>query len=353
MEQPPQFRTMPLVVAACCVVIVAVAVFGGGWPWQSGNSNTSNNTPNLTIAAGGTVSQGVRSYACPKCGRTIDWGKNACVWCGWARQSLATPAALAAAPTAGPRVEAELEPLVPNGQPGMGNTQTAVARRQMEVEINPGLNPAPPVATPVALAAAPTAAAAPIPTDLMSPRDQNAAGKEFIEGHWLGLEVIPLTPELAKEYLVPKGENGILVDEITLEAAESGILAGDMVQSVDGRPTPDLKAFFVATQRVQEKERADVGISRRGKKMSFFMEARNTRTLGFSQMEAAQPITPGALSPHRSRGKACTECHIIMLTGGQLPTDAGDILPTPPAITKNAVATHGNRGQCVACHVVK
>ncbi len=187
---------------------------------------------------------------------------------------------------------------------------------------------------------------------LPSPREQNAAGKEFIEGHWLGLEVITLVPELATEYRLPKGENGVLVDEITLEAAESGILAGDMVQSIEGRPTPDLRAFLVATQHVNEKERAEMGVSRRGSKMTFVVEARNTRTLGFAQMEAAQPIKPGALSPHRSRGRPCTDCHIIMQSGGQLPTDAGDILPSPPPIAADAVALHGDRGKCSSCHVI-
>ncbi|MHC4172287.1 MAG: trypsin-like peptidase domain-containing protein [Planctomycetota bacterium] len=199
-----------------------------------------------------------------------------------------------------------------------------------------------------------TVAAATVPTGtLPSPLEQNAAGKKLIEGHWLGLEVIPLIAELTTEYQVPKGQAGVLVDEVTLESAESGILAGDMVQSINGFPTPDLEAFFRATQRVQEKERAHVGISRRGSKMTFVMTARNTNTLGFAQMEAAQPIQPGALPPHRYRGRACTYCHIFMQTGGQLPTDAGDILPNPPPITKNAKAPHRYRGQCANCHTIR
>ncbi len=193
----------------------------------------------------------------------------------------------------------------------------------------------------------------PVPTEtLLSPREQNAAGKKFIEGHWLGLEVIPLTAELASEYQIPKGQTGVLVDEVTLESAESGILAGDMVQSISGFPTPDLKAFFQATQRVQEKVRAQVGISRRGSKMTFVMTARNTSILGFAQMEAAQPIQPGALRPHRYMG-SCTSCHIFMQTGGQLPTDAGDILPNPLPITKNAKAPHRDRGRCATCHTIR
>jgi len=193
-----------------------------------------------------------------------------------------------------------------------------------------------------------------VPTGtLPSPREQNAAGKKFIEGHWLGLEVIPLTSELATEYQIPKGETGVLVDEVTLESAESGILAGDMVQSISGFPTPDLKAFFQATQRdrVREAKKAQVEVSRRGSKMTFFMTARNANKLGFAQMEAAQPIQPSALRPHRYVG-SCTNCHIFMQTGGQLPTDAGDILPNPPAITANAKAPHRKRGRCANCHAI-
>jgi serine protease Do len=230
-----------------------------------------------------------------------------------------------------------------------GNKKVFVATLQPELPNISKLFSKTPQGTPVfqtvAVETAPTGT-------LPSPREQNAAGKKFIEGHWLGLEVIPLTAELAREYQIPKGQTGVLVDEVTLESAESGILAGDMVQSISGFPTPDLKAFFQATQRVQEKERAQVGIGRRGSKMTFVMTARNTEILGFAQMEAAQPIQPGAPRPHRYMG-ACTSCHVFMQTGGQLPTDAGDILPNPPPITKNPKAPHRDRGRCAACHTIR
>jgi hypothetical protein len=184
-----------------------------------------------------------------------------------------------------------------------------------------------------------------------SPKEQGAANKELIEGHWLGMELIPLTPELAKEYRVPPDTKGLLVDEISLESAESGILAGDMVVAVDGKATPDLVAFTEATRRVKNRTKAKVQVFRRGQSLEFIF--RSERVLGFSQNEAAQPITPGALSPHRGRSKACTVCHIIMITGGQLPTDAGDILPNPPPIPSNATMRHEYRGPCNTCHVIQ
>ena len=351
METPREFRFLPLVVVAGCGVLVGLALFGPEeWSWRNARAAC------ITGPTSSPRSETLRAYACPQCGLSSAWGNDVCPQCGWVQARAVKP-------------EFEVEPLLRNAAPAANAgapvaAPGAPAAPEAEIELNAGQNAPPvtgsaPAANTIPAAAAPigsmtpVAAVAAASTGLPSPREQNAAGKEFIEGHWLGLEVIPLTPELAKEYLVPPGEKGILVDEITLEAAESGILAGDMVQSVEGRPTPDLKAFFLATQRVQEKERADVGISRRGQAMTFFMEARNTKTLGFSQMEAAQPIKPGSISPHRARSNACTACHIIMETGGQLPTDAGDILPNPPAITRAARATHGDRGQCATCHVIK
>ena len=299
-------------IAAACVAVVVVALFNGGasgWKDVEDLSLTSLFWPDTGTAP---ISALAMNYACPQCGLGVDWGSELCPRCGWRWVRLMNQAAL---------------PCAPAGRLAAGGEANAER-------------------------IAPAAAKAP-PATLLSPREQNAAGKEFIEGHWLGLEVIPLAPELAAEYQVPDGETGVLVDEITLEAAESGILAGDMVQSVEGCPTSDLRAFFLATQHVQENERARLGISRRGSRMTFVMEARNSTTLGFAQMEAAQPIQPGAISPHRSRGRPCTHCHIIMKTGGQLPTDAGDILPSAPPIASGAQAPHQYRGRCPACHVVK
>lgn len=194
---------------------------------------------------------------------------------------------------------------------------------------------------------------APVPSiagRLPTPKEQGAAKKILVEGHWLGMELIPLTPELATEYLVPQNTEGLLVDEVSLESAECGFLAGDMVEAVEGVKTPDILAFTEATRLVQHKDKAEVLIYRRGRLMKIFMTSE--RSLGFSQNEAAQPIQPGAISPHRVRSQPCTACHIIMRNGGQLPTDAGDILPNPPPIVKGAVAPHSYRGACKNCHII-
>jgi len=314
---PPRFGAMrqallykiPVFLAvAACVALVAAAVFSGDAPSPGGVDELSLLSLCRPDARTARVSTVVKAYRCPQCSSRIDWGCGSCPRCGWSLGRLRL-------------VRGGAAPSAPSAAPLTGQDAPRAAMTSVGV--------------------------------LLSPREQNAAGKEFIEGHWLGLEVIPLIPALAKEYRLPQGETGVLVDEITLEAAESGILAGDVIRSIEGRPTPDLRAFFLATQRVREQERARIEVSRRGGKRAFVIEARNTRELGFAQMEAAQPIAPGAISPHRQRRKACTDCHIIMRTGGQLPTDAGDLLPQPPSIARGAKPPHRERGRCSACHVVR
>jgi len=189
-------------------------------------------------------------------------------------------------------------------------------------------------------------------TGILSPAQQNASSKMFVEGHWLGMETLDLTPSLRQIYRIPSDLQGVIVDEVTLESAESGILAGDVITEIQGQRTGTLAEFLSATMRVCESERAQLVVYRMGQTESITLVAKNTPILGFAAVEAAQPIKPGALSPHKNRNKPCTTCHVIMSTGGQLPVDAGDIVPIPPPIVANAQAPHAYRGVCNSCHQI-
>ncbi|MBF0244811.1 MAG: magnetochrome domain-containing protein, partial [Planctomycetes bacterium] len=185
---------------------------------------------------------------------------------------------------------------------------------------------------------------------LPSPREQGAARKILSEGHWLGMELLPLTPGLMPLYKVPPGTRGVLIDEICLEAAEAGLLAGDVVVALNGENTPDLASFTAATRRVKDSLKAQLLVSRQGQLVELQISSENP--LGFCQNESASPIQPGAISPHKNYTEACTTCHIIMQNGGQLAVDAGDLLPAPPAIRQGAVPPHRDRGTCRNCHVI-
>jgi Na+/H+ antiporter NhaD/arsenite permease-like protein len=215
---------------------------------------------------------------------------------------------------------------------------------------------------------------------LPSPAAQGAADKKFFEGHWHGLELIRLSRELRQEYDIPADIQGLLIDEVTLEATECGFLAGDVVQSVAGYPTLTLKDFLKASMKVQNETKVKIVLYRsshaqalsgdiaindlktranilnapqQAKTMTLVLRiADYYNNLGYANMDAAPPIQPGAISPHKDRGRMCTECHVFMNTGGQLAVDAGDLVPNPPAINEWSPCPHEARGQCNFCHQI-
>jgi len=64
------------------------------------------------------------------------------------------------------------------------------------------------------------------------PVQQVAPDKVLQEGHWIGLEVIGLSSAIARANNIPDDVRGVLIDEVTLLAAESGLLAGDVITGV-------------------------------------------------------------------------------------------------------------------------
>ena len=104
------------------------------------------------------------------------------------------------------------------------------------------------------------------------------------EGHWIGLEVIPLTPSIAKANSVPPEVTGVLIDEVTLLAAEVGLLAGDVITAVNDRKVADLKSFSQATRDLGPANRAGVSVFSGGKNKNIVIFS--TEPLGMAQMEA-------------------------------------------------------------------
>ena len=271
--------------------------------------------------------------------------------------------------TCHPLANTTVEPLLP-AQPAVPADPVQPIEVPTFLDIPPAQNPEPPIIVekprgqnldpPIPLRAGGEVAQAaqtvspmdPNNAGLLSPADQNAASKVIVEGHWLGMELMDLTPALRGIYGLSPDVQGVIVDEITLESAESGVLAGDVITQVGDRPTRDLKEFLRATEAIAGAKTANVVVNRLNVEKRFTLVAKNTKTVGFSQVEGAQPIKPGAVSPHRTRNRVCTECHVIMRTGGQLPVDEGDITPTPPPISASATAPHPNRGVCNSCHVI-
>ena len=173
------------------------------------------------------------------------------------------------------------------------------------------------------------------------------------EGHWIGLEVVPLTKALARANNISTKITGVLIDEVTLLSAEVGILAGDVITSINGYNITDLKSFREATRPVANIQQALVKVYR--KDGYYDISVFGPDVLGIAQMEAAPMINPTSPSPHGYYG-ACGNCHTLTngpLSTGQLAKDLGDqLLKTPPPIRWGSEPPHRNRGKCTDCHTL-
>ncbi|MBF0144759.1 MAG: PDZ domain-containing protein [Magnetococcales bacterium] len=177
-----------------------------------------------------------------------------------------------------------------------------------------------------------------------------APDPKLAEAHWQGMEALPLSTELKKKLNLPMKLEGVLIDEVSLQSARSGLLAGDVVIAIHQRPVVRLKDFYRESRNVQDLERVSITVYRQGQVQNFQLEAVPGENLGFAQVETAPMILPGDIMPHPYRGP-CTDCHAVGTTGHLVPDPDGVILPPPP-IKAGVSRPHMDRGPCQACHPI-
>ncbi|MBT7478206.1 MAG: magnetochrome domain-containing protein, partial [Gammaproteobacteria bacterium] len=180
---------------------------------------------------------------------------------------------------------------------------------------------------------------------------------KLYEAHWQGMDVMKLTAELRKQLGYPMGMQGVIINEVTLNAALSGMLGGDIIVAVKDMPVVDLETFQFATRQVKDLRHAAVTVMRKGERkdlngrymmrqMVYMIRAR--LELGFAQVEGAPMILPGDPRPHAYRGP-CTDCHTVGSGTFTMPDPDLIILP-PPNLTSAEIAAgkrpHRDRGAC-------
>ncbi len=171
----------------------------------------------------------------------------------------------------------------------------------------------------------------------------------FQEAHWQGLEVISLSPGLARVLGLPRDSRGVVVDEVTMPADSLGFAAGDLITAVGDMTTLDLESFVAAADHVRDRREVEIVLERRGEQKTVVLQAER---LGTANGETAPMIPSGARLPHAYLGP-CTNCHRIGMKGS-LAVDLGDLLSkTAPSIRAGQNRTHEDRGTCSACHTIQ
>ncbi|MEE8484688.1 MAG: PDZ domain-containing protein [Nitrospinota bacterium] len=179
-------------------------------------------------------------------------------------------------------------------------------------------------------------------------RGYTAPDIKLAEGHWQGMEIMALSAEFKQKMQLPPGLSGLLVDEVTLFAASSGLLGGDILVEINGHKVHTLKEMLMESKRVKNRSSVPLTVLRYGRRVKLTL--RGKAELGFAQMETAPMILAGALMPHPYRG-SCTTCHPIGNTGHVRPDPDGITLP-PPMIRAVMKSPHQDRGPCKVCHVI-
>ncbi|MBF0444824.1 MAG: PDZ domain-containing protein [Magnetococcales bacterium] len=193
-----------------------------------------------------------------------------------------------------------------------------------------------------------------VPIALMAPSTPGGGytdpGIQLSEAHWQGLEALPLSVELKKKLKLPMRLQGLLIDEVSLQSAKSGLMAGDVLVAVNSRPVLTLEDLLRESKRIQNRNSATLTVYRKEEWKTFTLQVAQGDNLGFAQVETAPMILPGDMRPHPYRGP-CTLCHSVGTTGHMVPDPDGIILPPPP-IRPNARIPHQDRGPCQVCHKI-
>ena len=88
----------------------------------------------------------------------------------------------------------------------------------------------------------------------------------------LGMELGELSPELALVYGVPKGVTGLLVAESAAPAAGAGLLANDVIETVNGQRVETIADFIKVMNKADLKRGISLDVYRQGQRFSLMMK---------------------------------------------------------------------------------
>ena len=90
-----------------------------------------------------------------------------------------------------------------------------------------------------------------------------------VERGWLGAEIADATPELAARLGIDSEPAPVVVRTVRGAPAEKGgVLPGDVIVSLDGKPTPDAVAVINAAADTRPGQTAQLGVKRKGTELT-------------------------------------------------------------------------------------
>jgi S1-C subfamily serine protease len=88
----------------------------------------------------------------------------------------------------------------------------------------------------------------------------------------MGMGVEELVPELALAYGVPRGVKGLIVAESATQAAAAGVLAGDVIQAINGQRVETIVDFIKVMNKASLKEGVYLDVYRQGQRFNLMIK---------------------------------------------------------------------------------
>ncbi len=93
----------------------------------------------------------------------------------------------------------------------------------------------------------------------------------------LGLTVDKITPEIAFAFGLPEGSRGVVIAGVEGLALSKGVKEGDVISSIDGRPTPNRLLLFKAMKKHNVRKGVDLGLIRDEREVHVFLKEPRVR----------------------------------------------------------------------------
>jgi len=133
-----------------------------------------------------------------------------------------------------------------------------------------------------------------------------------LRGRWLGMSISGTNSASARELRVPPSTPGVLVVEVSerkgLRATQAGVLAGDVITSVDGNKVRDLDDLYGVSRKTDVLGTVLLEVQRWGQPITLALPAINGAASGATQTPSTNAstgggtaATPAAWTPTRSK----------------------------------------------------
>jgi S1-C subfamily serine protease len=138
------------------------------------------------------------------------------------------------------------------------------------------------------------------------------------EGGWNGVEVAPITQLTATQFGIPLGTQGLVVSEAEAAGAVAGLKAGDVITAVNGVATPDLTAFFQATNNGMLARGTVTGL-RKGQPLTLLVDVNggppNAGAMAGNPQAPQTPMAPSGAAAMQANALAAAGIPVALING--------------------------------------